>query len=454
MSRPIVIGAGHNGLVVRGVSGQGGTSSAGARSARRGRRLRGHARARAGCSRARADAHRRPSRRCRCATSASTRRACTSRRPRCRCACPPATAARWSVPRDVAAATRALAPWSPRDAERWPAFVASAQALTHAMGAVLRPGAAVDRRAVAGRAVGAAAGWAQAAWPGPPGPVRPAALGADAHRRPGRGVVRDAGAPRRDLRARRVRHAGGTAVGGHHRVVAVADRAGGTSDRGGDRRRPAARRPVGGAGRRRHRRRRGDPSHGSCRAASTIDDSGVRAVVLATGERDRRHRRHLGRRSQAHVPAAGRSGAPPAVVPPAGAQLSAPTASSRRSTSWSTGLPAVAGLDGVRDAGRTGAVRPHARRRRARRVREGVRLHEVRPDVGSALAGSDGADAHGFDAGACRPARALDLRAVRAVPAARGRLGSHARRARRSRDRAAGRGDARPEVARSSPARC
>jgi phytoene dehydrogenase-like protein len=41
------------------------------------------------------------------------------------------------VPRDVAAATRALAPWSARDAERWPDFVASTRALTHAMGAVL-----------------------------------------------------------------------------------------------------------------------------------------------------------------------------------------------------------------------------------------------------------------------------------------------------------------------------
>ncbi|MBK5298491.1 MAG: NAD(P)/FAD-dependent oxidoreductase [Vicinamibacteria bacterium] len=41
------------------------------------------------------------------------------------------------VPRGTAAAVRALAPWSARDAERWPAFVASTQALTQAMGAVL-----------------------------------------------------------------------------------------------------------------------------------------------------------------------------------------------------------------------------------------------------------------------------------------------------------------------------
>ncbi len=41
------------------------------------------------------------------------------------------------IPRDTAAATRALGPWSARDAERWPAFVAKTTALTHAMGAVL-----------------------------------------------------------------------------------------------------------------------------------------------------------------------------------------------------------------------------------------------------------------------------------------------------------------------------
>jgi phytoene dehydrogenase-like protein len=41
------------------------------------------------------------------------------------------------IPRDTAAAARALAPWSARDAGRWPAFVASTQALTQAMGAVL-----------------------------------------------------------------------------------------------------------------------------------------------------------------------------------------------------------------------------------------------------------------------------------------------------------------------------
>ena len=41
------------------------------------------------------------------------------------------------IPRDTAAAARALAPWSARDAERWPEFVATTQALTQAMGAVL-----------------------------------------------------------------------------------------------------------------------------------------------------------------------------------------------------------------------------------------------------------------------------------------------------------------------------
>ncbi len=41
------------------------------------------------------------------------------------------------VPRDTAAAARALEAWSPRDAEQWPAFVARTHALTQAMGAVL-----------------------------------------------------------------------------------------------------------------------------------------------------------------------------------------------------------------------------------------------------------------------------------------------------------------------------
>ena len=41
------------------------------------------------------------------------------------------------LPRDTGAAARALVPWSARDAEEWPAFVASTQALTAAMGAVL-----------------------------------------------------------------------------------------------------------------------------------------------------------------------------------------------------------------------------------------------------------------------------------------------------------------------------
>jgi phytoene dehydrogenase-like protein len=41
------------------------------------------------------------------------------------------------VSRDQGEAARALAPWSARDAERWPAFVATTEALTRAMGGVL-----------------------------------------------------------------------------------------------------------------------------------------------------------------------------------------------------------------------------------------------------------------------------------------------------------------------------
>ena len=41
------------------------------------------------------------------------------------------------VPRDTAAAERSLAAWSARDAARWPAFVASATALTRALGSML-----------------------------------------------------------------------------------------------------------------------------------------------------------------------------------------------------------------------------------------------------------------------------------------------------------------------------
>ncbi len=254
-----------------------------------------------------------------------------------------------------------------------------------------RPGAPVARRAVAGRAVGAAAGRTQAAWPGPPGPVRPAALGADGHRRPGRGVVRDARTARRDLRAWGVRHAGGTAVGRDNRVVAAADRAGRPSDRRGDRRLRRARAPC----------RRRWPSPPPARARRSVARLASPASTSGT-------------------PACAESCSPPASAsrPPPSSRApipgtrscsssirstssrrsasrcstSAPTASSRRSTWWSTGLPAVAGLDAIRHAGRTGVVGTPARRRRARRVREGVRLHEVRPDVGSALAGSDGAD--------------------------------------------------------------
>ena len=56
-------------------------------------------------------------------------------------------------------------------------------------------------------------------------------------------------------------------------------------------------------------------------ASIEIGDAGVRGVVLASGERIEATRRHLGRRSPAHVPAARRSGPPAAVVPPAGPQL-------------------------------------------------------------------------------------------------------------------------------------
>jgi phytoene dehydrogenase-like protein len=52
--------------------------------------------------------------------------------------CVPTKAGRVLVlPRDVAGAARALGPWSSRDAEQWPAFVSSTMALTQAMGAVL-----------------------------------------------------------------------------------------------------------------------------------------------------------------------------------------------------------------------------------------------------------------------------------------------------------------------------
>ncbi len=332
------------------------------------------------------------------------------------------TAARWSSRATTAAAARALAPLV---AARCGALAGLRRehAGAHARdGRRARPGAPVARCAVAGRVVGAAAGGTQAARPGPPGPVRPAALGADAHRRPGRGVVRDARAARRDLRAWRVWHAGRTAVGRHNRVVAAADRAGRTSDRRGDRRLRAARAPC----------RRPLPSpppapapRSAARLASPASTSGTpacagwcsppasastpppssRAPIPGTPSSSSSIRSTCSRRSASRF------------------STSAPTASSRRSTWSSTGLPSVAGLDAVRCAGRTGPVGTPARRRRARRLRKGVRLHEVRPHVGSALAGSDGAIAQRRDAGAGRPARAVDLRAVRAVPAAGGRLG-------------------------------
>ena len=327
------------------------------------------------------------------------------------------------LPRDTAAAARALAPWSARDAERWPAFVATHAGADTSDGRCAGTRAPVDRRAVGERAVGSAARGTQATRPGPPtacttccaGDRCPSATWPPSGSRRPRFVPRSA------------------------RVASLACRP--ARDRPGRRRRgccrprrkatPPARsplstavpdRPVGGACRGGHRRRRGDSPHRAGRAhrrsttpacarscSTRVSASRQRAVISGADPKhtflqlvDPVHLQPSFRQQVLNYRANGVVAKVNLVV---------------------TGLPAVAGLD------TTGMPAEQAL---AGRLLVGDEPDEFERAFDCTKYGrmSDRPwlevsvpSLNRRHAGTGRTARALDLRAIRAVPAARRGLG-------------------------------
>ena len=325
---------------------------------------------------------------------------------------------------DVGRTAKGLRAWSARDADAWPRFVSSLAAIGRVIGTLFTstpppiddPGGrdlwSLLRTLRAFRSLDEARR------------LPSAALGPDGGRRSRRRVVRDRATARRSGGRRHFRRASRSVVGGQRPAAAAARR-----QRGGG---AAAHMDSRAAGLARSRPR----SSARCeRPAATIRTNAARRANSRARRtrarrrarrrhRDRGARRRVGRRSAAHVAAAVRSDRSRAGVPVADAAL--PIARHRReaqsravgaagvrwcsnATPWAHAFASAPELDYLERAFDHVEVRP-VFHRAVHRAHDSVR---ARP----------GARAGGR-------ARPLGLRAVRAVHAARNRLGSGARRVR------------------------
>ena len=195
------------------------------------------------------------------------------------------------------------------------------------------------------------------------------------------------------------------------------------------------------------RLRRGDPHRRRGRAHRHARRPRDRR--RARGRRgDRGGRGRLGRRPAPHVPAPARPRGARPRGPAAHPRLPAAGHGSKVNLALSA-LPSFTAV-GAEDAG-DAPGRPHPHRPRGGRPRARVRRRQVRRHRVAALPRRHHPDADRPVAGARRPARAVRVRAVHAVPPARGRLAGAARRGRRRHGPPAGGVRARDLEARPAP---